>query len=369
MTTDALTPAVPSLAPPNGSARAAQSHGRVKVIDGWRAIAALFVVVTHATNYRFVDQPGAALHFVRQLSGPLAEIGVQLFFVISGYIITSLLARERDTRGSISIAAFYVRRLCRIVPPLLVYYLAIVALAHAGAIRLPPSSLLASATFTCNTGLVDCDWWVAHTWSLAVEEQFYIVWPLLFGLVAAGLHVRLLTAVVAISVIGALVQQPTFHGNFTSFGCIAAGALYANSPTLRDAVSRAGSTPLWLASIAALIFAFHSQAAPIASAVMPLMIVYIIFAGSTLGWVRWTLESRPLQLVGLGSYSLYLWQQLFLARPDRYADGPLAIVLLPVVVMASVLLIERPFIRLGRRWSRAIDHRPGPGKAQGISGI
>lgn len=342
---------------PGAADQAASAHRRVKVIDGWRAIAASLVVLAHATGYRFGDNPNLLLGRVRMVLSPLAEVGVQLFFVISGYIITTLLLRERERRGSVSIAAFYVRRVTRIMPPLVVYYLALIALVSIGTINLKPASLLSSATFTCNTGIVDCQWWVAHTWSLAVEEQFYIVWPLLFGLVAPYLHVRLLAGVVVACILGALIQQPTFHGNFTSFGCIAAGALYASSPALRHACLKAAHSLPWLVLAGLLLFSYRSPAPAVTTAFMPVIVVYVIFAGNAIGWVRWILESRPLQWIGLGSYSLYLWQQLFLARPYLYDRHPLPVLLLPVVVIASVWLVERPFMRIGRRWSDAIYRR------------
>lgn len=216
---------------------------RDKGIDGWRGIAASFVVFAHAITFRFVDLESAAVKILQRLVNPLAETGVQIFFVISGYIITTLLLREAE-HGRIKIASFYARRIFRILPPLLVYYLVIVALAVAGKIALPGSSLIASATFVCNTGIVDCDWWVAHTWSLAVEEQFYLGWPLLAAALAAKARVQLLSGVLLVCTIGAILQPPVAHGNFTSFACIAAGALYASSPSFRRLILGARHTAL-----------------------------------------------------------------------------------------------------------------------------
>lgn len=333
-------------------------HHRHRGIDGWRAIAAGFVVISHAVNYRFVATPGLAMHLAQRVSGPLALIGVQLFFVISGFIITSLMLREQATHGRVSIPAFYARRLCRIMPPLLAYYGAVLALAAAGALTIPASSLAASATFTCNIGFVDCDWWVAHTWSLAVEEQYYLGWPLLFGLLAPLSRRWLLIAVLAGGAIGIARDPGVFHSNFTSFGCIAAGSLYALSPAFRHAVQRATSTPVWLLAVALLVFGPLLHLAVPVTILLPVLVTYIIFAGNALRWVRAILETRVLQIVGAGSYSLYLWQQLFLAPAARYAIAPFPLVLLPPVVLLSVLLVERPFIRLGRRLSRRIGTAP-----------
>lgn len=101
-------------------------------------------------------------------------------------------------------------------------------------------------------------------------------------------------------------------------------------------------------------------ATPIGSLItyaLPLLIVYLVFAGNSLRWVSAILGSWPLQMLGLCSYSLYLWQQLFLAHPQRYLDGPFPIILLPVAVVLSVWLVEKPFIRLGRRWSHALESK------------
>lgn len=331
-------------------------HERHKAIDGWRAVAAGAVVVSHALTFRFADpHPGLGTYYLRLFCGPAAELGVQLFFVISGYIITSLLMREQAQRGRVSIAAFYARRVCRIMPPLLAYYLVVAALAAAGRIGLPASSLASSATFTCNTGIVDCEWWVAHTWSLAVEEQFYLGWPLLFGLIAAPMRPRLLLAVLAGCTLGVIVQGPVSHGNFTSFACIAAGALYATSAEARRWLQRTSHPVLWVLAVALLIVGPVSRAASVVPVLLPLLVTYVIFAGNALRWVRRVLETRPLQVIGLGSYSLYLWQQLFFAAPWRYGGNPFSPLWLPVAVIASVLLVERPFIKLGRRMSRAVE--------------
>ncbi len=333
-------------------------HRRHRGIDGWRAVAAGFVVVAHAVNFRFPSVPGVPFHLLQRVSGPLAQIGVQLFFVISGFIITSLMLREQGARGHVSIAAFYARRLCRILPPLLLYYAAIVALAVQGAIELPGSSLASSATFTCNLGFLDCDWWVAHTWSLAVEEQFYLGWPLLFGVLPANRRRWLLIGTLVLCTVGIAWRPHVFHSNFTSFGCIAAGALYAISPGLRQACLRAASTPAWLAAVAMLVLTPLTRFDGLAVIALPFLITYIIFAGNALGWVRTILETRPFQIVGAASYSLYLWQQLFLAAPARYVGTPLPLLLLPVAVCLSVFLVERPFIRLGRHLSRRFETAP-----------
>lgn len=225
-------------------------------------------------------------------------------------------------------------------------------------LALPVSSFASAATFTCNIGFVDCDWWVAHTWSLAVEEQFYIAWPLLIALGPRRWRVPLLVIVLFGCTIQIARAPHVFHNNFTSFGCIAAGALYALSPVVRQACQRAAFTPLWLAAVTLLVLGPLIGLDVLTVLSLPLLVTYIIFAGNALRWVRAILEWRVLQIVGAGSYSLYLWQQLFLAPPARYAVAPFPLLLLPVAVLLSVYLIERPSIRLGRRLSKRFEGAP-----------
>lgn len=328
--------------------------GRDRAVDGWRAIAALFVVVAHAATFRYGAAEGALAHVAQRLATPLAQTGVQIFFVISGYIITALMMRERQASGRVDLAAFYTRRSCRILPPLLVYYASLVLLDASGALSLPLTSLVSSASFSCNTGIVDCHWWVAHTWSLAVEEQFYFVWPMLFVLVAPLLRARLLTFGVIACGVAVALRPGVFHSNATSFGCIAAGALYASSAALRHMVQRARATAPWLAAVALLLIAPLTRFDAAVSVFLPPLVTYVVFCGNALPWVRAILSAPPFQLVGAASYSLYLWQQLFLAQPRHYAADAPSLLLLPLAVLASVWLVERPAITLGRRLSRRL---------------
>jgi peptidoglycan/LPS O-acetylase OafA/YrhL len=98
-------------------------------------------------------------------------LGVAFFFVISGFVICSGLTREFEIRGRVSIGSFYVRRCFRILPPLILFLISVWALKI-----VPPRSTGNAALFLCN--LAPCDLKIAHTWSLAYEEQFYILFPI-----------------------------------------------------------------------------------------------------------------------------------------------------------------------------------------------
>ncbi len=329
---------------------------RDTTIDGLRAVAALGVVFTHAVAFRWSDAsyPGAA--YLQRLVGPLSETSVLIFFVISGYIITLLLRKEEAATGRFSLLAFYVRRICRIMPPLVLFYAGLLACDGLGLIALDGPSMVSAATFTCNLGLVDCQWWVAHTWSLSVEEQFYLFWPALLLLVATRRSL-LLCAGIAAALILFLVMPFSFHSNYISFSCIGLGALWALSGRLRAGLTRWANSPLWIAAGLALMLGPVFAPTKPMQLITPFLILYVVAAARELGWVRTVMALPPIQWIGTASYSLYLWQQLFLADPALYRQGPLPLWLLPIAVVASVLLVERPFIRLGRKLSAALHKR------------
>lgn len=336
---------------------------RDRAIDGFRGVAVSGVVFGHAIAYRFADVDGP-IAAIRRFAGPASETGVQLFFVISGFIITSLLMREEARTGPVSIAAFYARRVCRIMPPFVAYLIGLVVLGALGRIAVLPVDILPALTFTCNTGFASCSWWVAHSWSLAVEEQYYLGWPLLFVLLPEAWRVRFLIGTLLLLAIAFVVRAPEWHGNPASFACIAIGALYALSDRLRGWVGTMTHPVAWCGVCGLLMVGPFTAAARTVEFLAPLLSLYVLFAGRAWGPVRATLESAPLQLLGRVSYSLYLWQQVFLARPQDYPGGTLPLIALPVMVAASVLLVERPSIRSGHRLSRWASARSARGVAR-----
>src|SRR5260221_2596508 len=144
---------------------------RIAGLDGLRAISIALVLTGHLAGTKFC-YPRA----VYEQFGDLANLGVRVFFVISGYLITALLLDEHHKTGSISLRQFYLRRTLRIFPAFFAFMAAIVLLNARGLIDLFPGDLLHAASFTMNYHYVRA-WWVGHLWSLSVEEQFYALWP------------------------------------------------------------------------------------------------------------------------------------------------------------------------------------------------
>ncbi|MBB1059034.1 acyltransferase family protein [Marilutibacter spongiae] len=293
-------------------------------IQGLRAIAVLLVLVYHVWP-----------SFL-----PGGFVGVDVFFVISGYLITSLLLREVERSGSISLPQFYVRRARRLLPAAIVTLFAVVA---ATALLLPITRWRDVALEVVASTLYFENWWLAfkavdylaieadpsplqHFWSLSVEEQFYFAWPaLLIALAwfsrarrvpfrrAVGAIVSIvLAASLAYSVIAGLSgSSSAYFSTFSRIWQLAAGALVAVVGFLPG---RAG-VGLLLAGLAGMVLSAIVLDAGIPypghAALLPtLSAVLAIAAGGAherTALTRWLGSNRAIQYLGDISYSLYLW--------------------------------------------------------------
>src|SRR5262245_3522199 len=151
------------------------NRGRVPSLDGLRAVSIALVIIEHASM-----TAGFPQHTVQL--GALGHLGVSMFFAISGFLITMLLARERRHTGSISLLGFYRRRALRILPAYFCFVFGVFILTRLDVLALRGAEWTALLTYTVNY-LKDPTWDIGHVWSLSVEEQFYLVWPLLLVLV------------------------------------------------------------------------------------------------------------------------------------------------------------------------------------------
>lgn len=352
---------------------------RDQLLDGWRGISVLAVLFGHAIRFRFGPYfPAPAIndilrdsqstgllftYFINRFAEVCAATGVQIFFVISGYIITTLLIKERHERGRISLPAFYIRRTFRILPPFFVYLGTCWLLSTAAFISMSNADFLAAATFTCNLPLLPYGWFVSHIWSLSIEEQFYLIWPMI--VLALPIRARTSALIVILTAFTLLTLFRLSPRNSVSFACIAIGALYACSPSLERLIK--SRTSLWgIAIVLLTLFAsnyLHSLKIvySLIQCLLPFGILYVVFAARHLPSTRSLLETALIGRIGLISYSLYLWQQLFLAWPTEYLRVIPPLWLLPVVAIASFFFLERPMIAIGRRLSKKFQsHQPSP---------
>src|ERR1700722_11522406 len=147
--------------------------GRLHALDGWRAVSILAVIFGHLARWSSIGSERS----INVLVNSWAILGVQVFFFISGFVIFRGLFKEEQEFESISLVGFYLRRSCRIIPPLLLFIVVAILLTSAGLFQSDIPGLLRGLTFTCNLG--SCGGWTGgHLWSLSAEEQFYLVIPI-----------------------------------------------------------------------------------------------------------------------------------------------------------------------------------------------
>jgi peptidoglycan/LPS O-acetylase OafA/YrhL len=341
-------------------------------------VAILGVLICHGAESLLTGWDRAASSRTLEYTS-LGALGVNAFFAISGLLITSRLLDERRRFGSISLKQFYLRRVFRILPASLGFLGVVGVLGLTGAIVMGWGAWFSALGFFRNYwNLTDAiGWYTGHFWSLAVEEHFYLLWPAL--LAACGpVRLRWLAVVLALAVaVWRIVDYrfgffahwsagSSFYGRTDIcmdgllWGCWL--ALMLEVPSFRQWLTRSLVPSVWLTLMAGFAFA-----AVLPVPLRPLwlaLLLPLLLAGTVLrphDAVGWVLETTPLRWIGRISYSLYLWQQLFLAPGgvvERSSLGwlqawPFNLAALFVCASLSYYLIERPLIRLGRRWAAA----------------
>ena len=158
---------------------------RLPSLDGWRALSIILVLGSHCT-YAAGFPPALGRFFFWAFDG---ELGVRTFFIISGFLITWLMLMEHDRTGTVCLSRFYARRALRILPVYVAFLLVLATLQILTPYRQAASAWAANITFTTNFDNVG-NFLSGHLWSLAVEEQFYLLWPGLFVLCSVGKNQR-----------------------------------------------------------------------------------------------------------------------------------------------------------------------------------
>jgi len=360
--------AADAAAPPS---RFADAPPRIDGLDGLRAVSILFVLVGHGAHS--AGAPALLRGF-----GEMGIVGVEIFFTISGFIITHLLLREQARDGRVDLRRFWMRRALRIVPPFAAAALAIALAAAFGILQWHWPSFISAATLTKDTPLLPGDWFFGHIWSLSLEEQFYLVWPLVFAL-ALDRH-RTMVAL-ALIVLGSALATPLTVAyvqvlqNIVPYvphlaaGCLLAIALHApRQPRWLRRYRALPARGLVLATlaIAALAVAWlrgrDLQALhwlPLYAVLVPVTSLLIV-AEIALpdGRLRNVLALAPLRWLGRISYSLYLWQQLFLGPADAYphpwlwSSWPFNLIAALACGALGYYLVEKPAARLKRHFER-----------------
>lgn len=322
---------------------------RIRALDGWRGIAILMVILSHYP-YRMVTYSGSPLW-------TLGQHGVTVFFVLSGYLITSKLI-ERD----IDLRRFYVRRFFRLMPVAWVYLLSLVALHYLLNVQYNMSAGSVPALFFYRNFCGDQHALTNHFWSLSVEEQFYLVWPGILSLFgkrkalwfsvagAIGCATYRLLHWSAYNHLGPDTTTQV-RADALFIGCILALVIdTARGKELVEKISRF----TW--PLALLVLAFCSIQFPCLPPLPESVAIAVLIAACVLhpqSKLARALSFRPLAWLGVISYSVYVWQQLFFL-PDGVIRW-LPIVGIPLMGAASYYLIEKKGIEAGRK----LLSRPG----------
>jgi peptidoglycan/LPS O-acetylase OafA/YrhL len=362
----------------------AETATRVPGLDGVRALAVLAVLAFHQ-----------GLPWI-----PGGFLGVDVFFVLSGYLITDLLVVGYRKRGGIGLGRFYQRRARRLLPALalmLITVTAAVSVLEPGQRATLRPAILGAVTYTSN-------WWQAfahqsyfslygpppafeHLWSLAVEEQFYLIWPVLLAVILTLVHSprrRALVAwggAVASALVMLAIYQPggdpslVYYGTDTHASALMIGAALALTwPLAKVARSSGWATKLLdsLGAAALLILAWavwhlagsNSALYPYGLVLAALAAGGLLLAAAAPGRIGSLLSWQPLRWLGIRSYGIYLWHWPVIAittglaarsatsAPIRIADTVLPIAL----AAASWRWLEEPILRnglrseLARRW-------------------
>ncbi len=358
---------------------AERKQGYLATLDGWRAIAILAVLLDHSVEYSPYG------HISLLAITRIGANGVSLFFAISGFLICSRLLEEQAMFGRISLSGFYIRRACRILPAAMAYLLFIASLAFLGVIVVDWREWWAAALFWRN--YLPPDWirhgwggYTIHYWSLAVEEHFYLLWP---ALLAFSSKRRARTLAILLALCVAAWRWGDFHHQWLStflpgllfygrtdirldgllLGC--AVALLLDDHAWRTRFERYFTAGPWLMCITAYAL-FTIIPRTHLYTIWESMLLPMVVAGTVLhptSWVSQLLETRLLRWIGRLSYSLYLWQQLFIVGGGRsmfrlLQKLPLNLVMIFLLAFLSYEGIERPFIRLGHR----LAPPPTPGR-------
>jgi peptidoglycan/LPS O-acetylase OafA/YrhL len=322
--------------------------------DGIRAVAIIFVFLDHAWESSF----------------PGGWAGVDIFFVLSGYLITTLLTEELSERGTIDYLNFYVRRILRLWPAFAAFLFVVVLEISIGknANTWSFGAVALSSIYMMNWNRAFV-WWgeykIGHTWSLAMEEQFYLLWPALLAFIFFRRPISFVVALIIVMVtwrcflaLNGADPERTYngfdtHGDALLIGCLLA-LLTRQNPDLTIKLSG-----MWLVAsgglLAILLFVPHrtvlTQTAGLSiAALLSAVMIANVRCETPL---KPFLSVRPLVYMGKISYGFYLWHYPIVMGLAKYGNtGKIAAFMIAFgVASASYHWLELPFLRLKKHFA------------------
>ncbi len=333
---------------------------RIPTLDGWRAVAITAVVIHHLARWFYQQESAYDLSVTR-----FGAFGVDVFFGLSGLLITKLLLDEFGRTGNFDLRGFYIRRAFRILPPYLMFLAVITAAGMWRSAWEAASCLLFFRNYVPDSLAGGA---TQHLWSLAVEEHFYLLWPGLLAWVGArrskNLAAGLALAVALWRLIQSQLAAPVFGSVPAHFrtdvrldallwGCVVAFIL--DNADARARLAKQLQFGVWcaMAGLLGLCIVYYSEI----TSVMVAVLIPMLLAGTTLH-PQWALSRvldwAPVTWIGRISYSLYLWQALFLypgwEHPAHWwQQWPANLPVTVAVAALSYYAIEKPLQRVGRK--------------------
>ena len=349
-------------------------------LNGLRAISIFLVLYAHGylSVINFLHNtisnisPTLALqlfHNSGEVDIPGGQIGVNMFFVISGYLITLLLIKEEETKGFISLKLFYIRRTIRIFP---VYYLLLIIyfiFQLLGWFDFTTNSWIRSITYSKDFPITGgSDWESGHLWSLSVEEHFYLLWPFLFKFLKNQKIPFAFLIIIVVTIVRLTTDLSHFH-LFTRADALMWGCIFAiyNDSCINFLNNIYKKSSLFLLIPFVLLFVVLAGKKILASLGFQdcehfnvaflgsyglltdlctgfIILISVNFSGNL--WFKF-LNSTLLNYIGKLSYSIYLWQQIFFSTKVGFLNTfPYNIIAIIIVANISFYLVEKPLLKL-----------------------
>ena len=339
---------------------------RIPTLDGLRALSILIVVISHIVYSRFhIDK-----HY---LTG---KLGVRIFFAISGFLITTILISEYEKSSSINLKTFFFRRVFRIFPAYLFFLGFMMTFSIFGNIQL--SDFISPLTYTSNYLFASVPLQIQHTWSLAVEEQFYLIFPVVLACAGLVKYKKFLLLILLITPLFRVVTYLfsydadkylniswNFHTNMDvlATGCLL--ALYRSELHSNERYGKMlGSKACFGFALFTIFFSgyFSDDYLTIFYLLgISLMNSSIVFC---IDWLIVNRESlagkflnlRPLKFIGVLSYSIYLWQQIFTFYNEQmpWTYLPVNVLLLAGFSLFSYYFVEKNFLLLRQKLEKKL---------------
>ena len=342
-------------------------------LDGWRAVAIMMVILGH---FMLKLEQGSVIHTILKLTA-IGILGVKIFFVLSGFLITTLLIKEKIKYGRLDLKNFFIRRALRIIPVLYLYIIVVFLVNHFSSLNLSLSNFVGPLLYINNFNFLSGTWITGHTWSLAVEEQFYLIWPFIFRYIKNSLLICLIIILVIpffkiVQYTNPQIENYILAPFFVPASSIFSGALVSLLCFNPNAISKLIIIKNFnfIAFIFAIIVIYSiyylsikglygTLLLPLGNILTDFSICYMILFSILRKdhFIFRILNSKILIQIGVISYSLYIWQQLFIIPKgnypvlEQYLYSPLNLLLVFVTGFLSYHFFEKPFLKLKKKFS------------------